>query len=740
MALGGRFRGVKEKLPSWAPNVIASYLLAAFAILTIPSPLNHFSTLDPITYQSYIHDYQYMVDLYGYTYYAIRVAWIVPATLFQHLFGDATGYLLVRIFLLGGAASAIAVLVDRLFRRPYGLYGAVWIVFSPTILREMTHNYGDGAAFAYAFVAMACVLPAKEKSWLAHLWGGVFLGLAFNTYPVAAGAAMMTLPAWLYLRRKATLQSNVICALSAAVGFVAIYGVIAAYLWSAFTAAGQTFELVPLRTMKELSSGGAAVWFFSLREIFLGRGDWSRSYPLVVFVALALFLVTRRRGQKQSPEQAREWDGLVAAAILCGAALALYLTLHFKLHSGVITWPWMYDFVLPGCALGSIGLICAVTPPRYDRWAVGAGAALLIAPYLFGALNGGIPYISPTPVLVAGLAIPATILFVRLFKTAPVPLAAAAAAALMVFPLSFYATGAFGSCGYKGETPHGRWVLPRPSYAGCMFRPTGLPMERDLQKGTLALIDDVKRIDPVAAPGIWYANDNGLGNEVGAAYLWEYSRIGSVDAGNPGMPNLDAVARSAINKHTTLVLVGASAQEIEKAKHVLREGGYDLTTVAERRVGGDHFAFNYAILHRDPIDPKLYSTGQAINLAPATAQPGSQIAFGADGLHLRTSGQLWAYAVTLPLTDTVTLDTAFIEIDITVTKGAVGMGILPTDKKDFAGPEMQARAYAKPQKIYLPVSLYDRPVLIVRNVAPGQSDAVIHSIQLVQKKAAAAGS
>lgn len=740
MALGGRFRGVQEKLPSWAPNVIAGYLLAAFAVLTIPSPLNHFSTLDPIAYQSYIHDYQYMVGIYGYTYYAIRVAWIIPATLFQHLFGDATGYLLVRILLLGGAASAISILVDRLFRRPYGLYAAAWIVFSPTLLREMAWDYGDGAAFCYAFIALACILTGKDKAKLEHFLGGIFLGLAFNTYPTSVLLPIMAAPAWLMLRRKAGLRSNVSCAASAVVGFVGVFLLISLYIWTVFSSVGQHFELIPLSTIKTLSTGGSAVWQITLSEIFVGHGDWSRAYPLFVFAAIVVFLATGALVPRASSTEAtQQQDGLVVAGILCGAAVVFYLGLHFGLHAGAIVWPWTYDYVLLGCALGSIGLICAVIPRRYDGWAVGAGMVLLIAPYLFGAFNGGFPFVAPVIWLVTGIAMSGAVLLWRIFKGQALLMGAVAAAALLIFPLTFYSSAAFGGCGYKGETPGGRLFPAAPANASCLFRAQGLGLERDLQTGTLALMDDVKRIDPDDPPGLWYANNSGFADEVGAAYLWQYSRIGSATSG-PGMPALDTYARSQLNKYNTVVLVGASKGEIEAARQALATGGYGLTTLSQRRVGGPHFSFNYAILHKDPIDPKLYAEGPVLNPALATAQNGAQVTFEADGVHVRTPGKTWAYAVSVPLTEAVAVDSAFVEIDMTVNSGMIGADILPVDGKAFVGTEIRAIAHGVPRKIYVPVSLHDRPILILRNVAPGQSTAVIHSIRLVQKKPAAAGS
>jgi hypothetical protein len=728
-------RNFREKLPYWAQSVIVAYVFATISILAIPSPINHFSTIDPIIYQSYIHDYRYMVGIFGYTYYSTRAAWILPASVLQSLFGEDAGYLLVRILLLGGAAAAFSILVNRLFRQPYGFYAAAWIAFSPALLREMAQDYGDGAAFCYSFIGLACILTRKDKARFEHFWGGVFLAFAFNTYPTAAVLAVIAGPAWMVLRRNLALRSNLLCAASAGLGFAAIYLLISAYLWSVFTGVGQTFELIPLSTIKTLSSGGAAIWQISLSTIFLGHGDWSRAYPLFVFAAIVAFLATKPRGpQASSPEAVQERDSLVVAGIMCGAAVVLYLGMHIVLHFGAIVWPWTYDYVLPACALGSIGLVCAVVPPRYDRWAVSVGAALLIAPYLFGIFNGGFPYVAPMIGLLVGLAMSGAILLWRVFNGKALVMGAAAAAAPLIFPLTFYSSAAFGSCGYRGEAPGGRYMPTAPAYASCLFRAHGLGLERDLQAGILALMDDVKRVDPVNPPGIWYANNSGFGDEVGSAFLWQYSRIASTSAGDPGMPNLDAYARSQISKYNTIVLLGASRRETDAAEQTLKNGGYNLTRVSQRHVGGQHFSFDYTILHKNPIDPKLYVDGPVLNPALATAQNGAQVTFEADGVHVRTPSKTWAYAVTVPLTESVTIDTAFVEIDLTVKTGMIGADILPVDGRDFVGSEIRAIAVSQAQKIYVPVSFYDRPILVLRNVAIGPSTAVIHSVRLVQKR------
>jgi hypothetical protein len=311
---------------------------------------------------------------------------------------------------------------------------------------------------------------------------------------------------------------------------------------------------------------------------------------------------------------------------------------------------------------------------------------------------------------------------------------AVAAAAVLVFPLAFYSSAGLGSCGYRAEAPGGRWLRPAPSYAACLFRPNGLGFERDLRAGTLALMDDVKRVDPVNAPGLWYANGSGFGDEVGSAFLWQYSRIASTSAGDPGMPNLDTYAKSQLSKYNTVVLLGASRREVDAAELTLRQEGYDLTPVSERRVGGQHFSFDYAILHKNPINPKLYVGGPVLNPALATAQNGAKISFEADGLHLVTPSKTWSYALSVPLTGIVTIDTAFVEIALTVKTGMIGAAILPVDGKDFVGPELRAIAVGQSQKLYVPVSLYDRPNLVLRNVGMGPSTAVIHSVRLVQRR------
>ena len=734
VGLVGAFRHFQEKTPSWAHSIVFSYVLVTISFLTIPSPINHFSTIDPIIYQSYIHDFRYMVSMYGYTYYSTRAAWILPASVLQQMFGMGAGYLLVRILLLGAAASAFSILVNRLLRQPYGFYAAAWIAFSPALLREMAQDYGDGAALCYAFIGLACILTQKDKARFEHFWGGVFLGLAFNTYPTAAVLAVIAGPAWIVLRRKIALRSNLLCAASAALGFAVIYLLISVYLWSSFTSVGQTFELIPLSTIKTLSTGGAAIWQISLDTIFLVHGDWSRAYPLFVFAAIVAFLATMRRGPKtSSAESEKERDSLVVAGIMCAASVALYLIMHIVLHFGAIVWPWTYDYVLLGCALGSIGLICAVIPPRYDTWAICVGAALLITPYLFGVFNGGFPYVPPTIGLVVGLTMSGAVLFWRVLNGKFLT-GAVAAGALLIFPLTFYSSAAFGSCGYRGESPGGRFMATAPAYASCLFRADGLGLERDLQAGTLALMDDVKRIDPVNPPGLWYANNSGFGDEVGSAFLWQYSRIASTSAGDPGMPNLDAYAKSQISKFNTVVLLGASRREAEAGEQALKKSGYDLTRVSQRHVGGRHFSFDYTILHKNPVDPKLYVEGPILNPALATAQNGAQVTFEADGVHVRTPPKTWAYAVSVPLTESVTIDTAFVEIDLTVKTGMIGADILPVDGKNFVGSEIRAIAVNQAQKIYVPVSLYDRPILILRNVAIGPSTAVIHGVRLVEKR------
>lgn len=598
-ALFSKLRGEDPPLRPWIVSVVAGFTFAIIALLSVSSPLNHFSTIDPLLYQSYIHNYKELIQLYGYTYYSTRIAWIFPASLAHMLFGDMGGYYVIRILLLGSAASAFSIMVGRFTRWQVSVYAAAWFCLFPFILRAFAHDYVDGAAISYAVLGMACVMTPKPRALLQHLAGGAFFAFAVNAYPLAAIIPLYCAIPWFVVRKRAPEDINLLHIGVAAAGFVLGYGLIAVGLWSQFSQVGRPYELIPLSTITGLSGGGAEAYLSPLSEVFVRKGEYFKAYPLFLLAALIpTWLKLKIPKGAQTAEVNAPADAAFLLMLLTASVTAVYCGLHFIIKAGVISVPWAYLFALPACGVASLFLVDQLTPQRHVGKACAAGVLILLMVLIIRPLAGAVTA-APGLVWLAGglllLLAGAVALYPRI-----VALRAIAIAALILFPLSFY-DDAYGGCGYTLDKAH----APKPgatgSYVRCMRQETAFGPEKDLRRGILQLLDDVDAKVPLDhPPGLWYANGTGYADAVGSAFLWQYSRVASTEAGDPGMPAINGFARAKIDGYDYLVLIGSARAEVDAAQRSLASGGYTFTPLLERKVGGDHFSFVYRIEKKQP--------------------------------------------------------------------------------------------------------------------------------------------
>ena len=104
---------------------------SAGLLLTANPTLNQAGLIDPYLYVGYTNDYAGLLERFGPTYYADRIAYIFPARAFNYLFGLEGGYFAFRFVALAAATASVFIIGLRFYGFTVALLGAVWLTFTP---------------------------------------------------------------------------------------------------------------------------------------------------------------------------------------------------------------------------------------------------------------------------------------------------------------------------------------------------------------------------------------------------------------------------------------------------------------------------------------------------------------------------------------------------------------------------------------------------------------------------------
>ena len=120
------------------------------------------------------------------TYYAVRFGYILPEWLFERVFGEQLGFVLLRLALLGMIAAGCRV-GRRLGLGP-ALLGALVIVTSPVILVTVFNKYVMSLALAFLLLGaslLSNIWTNERRSPFVAATAGVALALSWNSHLVA---------------------------------------------------------------------------------------------------------------------------------------------------------------------------------------------------------------------------------------------------------------------------------------------------------------------------------------------------------------------------------------------------------------------------------------------------------------------------------------------------------------------------------------------------------------------------
>ena len=590
--LKAAWRRVRGDAPALEFYCLAACLMLfpAIAVGALPSYYWSVTDIDPWIYTGLIHNYDEIVDRFGPTYYAARIAHIYPSIFFNALFGEDLGFYAVRYVAAGAATLAAYLFGARLYSRPVGLAGAAIVAFSPWFLMGFSSDLYNGTAAAYLLLAyVSALIPTRRKA-AAHFAAGAFLGLSSHVVQLSFGVFGTIAPAWFIAHRGLPAKRQALAIAAGAAGFVAAYGgmMILLGLTNPRWAEGDpTFSVIA-----SLFSGSAATWHLPLSTIVQKEKYYSLGLMIVGAFLAALALLNRS-------DMRSRFLFVVACGLVAILPLVFYLWRHLSDH-GVLAHTFTLTLLFPPLAVASICALGELTAALSERTRAAISlsiAALMLFAWIalpLGAIEAMDALDFNGYVAIAALALISTLALLVLKRRI---------AAAMV--------GAF-LCLFSLFAPYQDvefYYFRDPSAHGGVGW--------DVRRGADFLIDAVSAASPHehGPIGFWYSNQSTPLSAMQSAYLWGYSRIMPTEG--QGMPVFDEVTLQTISKFSRLALLAeteAGVDEGLKAAASYAEQSSQLAITIDRGAyGGRVWGYHYAIVEfAAPPAPPPAITGDTI--------------------------------------------------------------------------------------------------------------------------------
>lgn len=162
------------------------------------------SGADPFIYTGYTFSFADLIERWGYPYYAVRFGLIIPSNISAEIFGAATGYLVLRWWLVVMASASVFVAMKRRFGASAGVLSVCMLLLSPTFIRAVMTHYSTMVGVPAVAAAFALLL-IPDRGWRIAAWrlaAGVAIGAAVNSNLFSVLPFTALVAVWLWARRR----------------------------------------------------------------------------------------------------------------------------------------------------------------------------------------------------------------------------------------------------------------------------------------------------------------------------------------------------------------------------------------------------------------------------------------------------------------------------------------------------------------------------------------------------------
>jgi hypothetical protein len=180
-----RFATHSNTLPIAIPAILLLLIGIPALCLWMTPDITQIGSVDAFVYTGYIHNNHSLVQRFGETYYALRVAMIAPLKLAARLLPPEANLVVVRYLMLLLGCGSIFAIVRGSFGAAPTLYSALLLAFAPWYLRSILWQYVD--VITYLLAAFACILAPRRpviQSWAEGKTGDVGVDNSLPLYRI----------------------------------------------------------------------------------------------------------------------------------------------------------------------------------------------------------------------------------------------------------------------------------------------------------------------------------------------------------------------------------------------------------------------------------------------------------------------------------------------------------------------------------------------------------------------------
>jgi hypothetical protein len=197
----------------WLALFAAELLWLAFGPLAVYAPVGF---IDPWLYTGYFRNFAYLLLHRGFTYYVSRLPWIIPGRLAFSIASPEFASLLLCAAIVTVSAISLYWAIRWHYGQVPGIIAALALITNAYFMTAAGWQYPDGAAIAYAMVAMALYLrPRGSPGWNGFL---AAIALTLSGFTNMAGAPMilslLMIPLLRWRRSAKDLVRQSLCALA----------------------------------------------------------------------------------------------------------------------------------------------------------------------------------------------------------------------------------------------------------------------------------------------------------------------------------------------------------------------------------------------------------------------------------------------------------------------------------------------------------------------------------------------
>jgi hypothetical protein len=205
-----RFGRSAAALLAWFGAVLLWLIFGPFAIY---QPIGY---LDPWFYTGYFTNFSYLLLHRGFVYYVSRLPWIIPGRIAFSIANPEVASLLLCAGILTVSGISVYWIVRWHYGQPAALLAVLALITNAYFMGTADWHYPDGAAIAYATVALALYLrPHGSPSWNGFL---AAVALTLSAFTNFAGAPMvlsvLLIPLWRWRHFLKKLLQQGVCALA----------------------------------------------------------------------------------------------------------------------------------------------------------------------------------------------------------------------------------------------------------------------------------------------------------------------------------------------------------------------------------------------------------------------------------------------------------------------------------------------------------------------------------------------